>query len=126
MIFSTTNIEQFCFLFFIYSFLGWICESLYKSIENRKFVNSGFLYGPYVPIYGFGSLLTISAEIFLEKIFPFEIRIIIYTILATILEYYTGLVCEVIFGVRLWDYSDKPFNIKGRVCLQYSLYWLFL
>ncbi len=89
-------------------------------------MNSGFLYGPWVPIYGFGAVLILSIETYIEEWIPFPLRILLYTFLASVLEYYTGLICEQILGVRLWDYSNKPFNIKGRICLQYSIYWLIL
>ena len=100
--------------FAAYCFLGWVWESAYRSIRSRKLVNSGFLTGPYIPIYGFGALLYILLMHFtLEPVVLFFVG----GILACILEYITSLLLEKIFHARWWDYSDNFMNINGRVCL---------
>jgi len=119
-------LEHLLAFFFCYSFVGWVAETLYKTFETGRFMNSGFLYGPVVPIYGFCAVMIISAELYLAPHLLFPVRAGLYTLLATLLEYYTGTIYEQAFGVRLWDYSGKPLNFKGRVCLQYSFYWLVL
>ncbi len=110
--------------FFIYSFLGWILESITKTIAQKKFVNSGFLFGPFCPIYGVGALIMI---IMLNSykghyIATFFISFIIFTLW----EYFAGWLLEKIFHTKYWDYSYYKFHIKGRICLVNSLTWGFL
>ena len=105
--------------FTIYSFLGWVCESTYCSIGQKKLVNRGFLNGPFCPIYGFGALLVISIlSPFVNNIPVLFIASIIVT---STLEYITSYVLEKIFHMSWWDYSTYKYNINGRVCLQNSL-----
>ena len=105
--------------FFIYSFLGWICECIYCSIPAKKVINRGFLLGPYCPIYGFGALLVIHfLRPFTNHIIPLYIAGVIVT---SILEYFTSWLMEKLFDTKWWDYSTYPFNINGRVCLKNSL-----
>lgn len=113
------EIHEAILFFFIYSFLGWICESIYCSIGNKKIVNRGVLNGPICPVYGFGALITI----FFLKNFQGNIMLLfIFGVLITsTLEYITGFVLEKLFSTTWWDYSNKPFNIKGRVCLKNSI-----
>lgn len=108
-------------LFFIYSFIGWLWETLYCSLKAGKFVYRGFLIGPYCPIYGFGIL---SVLYFLE---PLRQNIVVLyllsTILVTILEYITSYGLEKLFHASWWDYKDVPLNINGRVAVPVSLFW---
>ena len=103
-------------LFFIYSILGWIMEVLNALIIEKKFVNRGFLIGPYCPIYGFGVLmLTLLLRKYEEDI----IATFVFSILICgILEYFTSYFLEKIFHARWWDYSNRKYNINGRVCLE--------
>lgn len=103
-------------LFIIYSFLGWVLECIVVYIEAGKIMNRGFLIGPCCPIYGVGSLLII----FILNNYR-EDRLILFfmaAILCTILEYFTSWIMEKLFKARWWDYSDKKFNVNGRVCLE--------
>lgn len=105
--------------FIVYAFLGWVCEDIYCGIGKRKFINRGFLYGPYCPIYGFGALLVIYPLLMVSK---HPIVVFIFGMfLTSILEYITSFVMEKLFATRWWDYSTYPFNINGRICLQNSL-----
>ena len=107
---------KYILLFFLYSFLGWLMEVVYTFIRERKFVNRGFLKGPYCPIYGLGCVfLSIVLTNFNKNIF---LLFIITFTLCFILEYMTSLVLEKIFHLRWWDYSNYKFNINGRVCLE--------
>ena len=103
------------FLYFlIYSLVGWIYETILCSVRERRFVNRGFLNGPYCPIYGCGALI----DIFLLR--PFTNPVVIFfssMVLCSILEYITSYLMEKIFKARWWDYSNMKFNINGRVCL---------
>ena len=107
--------------FYIYGFLGWIWESAYASIGQKRFVNRGFLHGPLIPIYGFGALgvlfSTMDAHGSIPLIFLFGM------IGATLLEYATGWGMEKLFHVKYWDYSNFPFNLHGYICLFASLGW---
>ena len=107
--------------FIIYSFLGWILESIVRTICEKKIINTGFLIGPFCPIYGFGAIIMI---LFLNR---FENNIIllffISFIVLSIWEYIVGVLLEKLFKTKYWDYSKNRFNIKGRVCLTNSLAW---
>lgn len=109
------------YYFVIYSYLGWVLETLYAGWEEHRFVNRGFLNGPFCPIYGFGivSLLLILRPVFdnLALLFLGSVA------LTSILEYYTGWVLETVFHHKWWDYSNRSFNLSGRICLRFSLYW---
>ena len=103
----------------IYSFIGWIAEVLYVFATSQKLENRGFLTGPFLPIYGVGALLLILLVLpYVTN--PFLVFFASFLI-TTALEFVTHLALDKIFHIRLWDYSDKPFNIRGRVCLQNSL-----
>ena len=107
--------------FFIYSFLGWIIETIYAILINGYFVKRGFLYGPICPIYGFGAVILIMATKRLYgKTF---MKFIISTVAFTVFEYLVSLVLEMLFGLRWWDYSNDFLNIQGRVSLLYSIFW---
>lgn len=105
----------------IYSFAGWVLESVCKTVEQRKIVNSGFLYGPFCPIYGFGAIIMILCLSFLKDN-PILLFIAAFLVLS-IWEYIVGVLLEKIFKTKYWDYSHLKFNIKGRVCLKNSIFW---
>lgn len=109
------NITNYFLLFIIYSFLGWLMEVILKSIENKKFINRGFLIGPICPIYGYGCLfIIILLKRFTSNIFILFLSSIL---VCSILEYITSLVMEKLFKARWWDYSKRKFNLNGRICL---------
>lgn len=111
------------YLFFIYSFFGWIYESLYVSIRKKSLINRGFLYGPIIPIYGTGALL------FYLLLWQLRENVLLTfiggAIIATVLEYITSLLMEALFHTKWWDYSNFRLNIGGRICLVASLLWGF-
>ena len=109
------TIKIYFLLFLIYSFLGWCMEVCCSLVERKKFVNRGFLLGPYCPIYGCGAILIT----FLLKNFTNNpvLLFLMAILLCGILEYLTSFLMEKIFHLRWWDYSRKKFNINGRVCL---------
>ena len=118
MIFSA---YQLVFFFFIYAFLGWCTEVIYACVNSGKFVNRGFLNGPYCPIYGFGVVTVILC------IYPVKDNLPVLffgsVILTTALELITGFILEKIFNEKWRDYYDAHFNIKGYICLKFSLMW---
>lgn len=107
--------------FFAYSLVGWIWESCYVSIKQKHWINSGFLIGPIIPVYGF----SITAVIAIVQ--PFEQSLgwlyITGVVVVTIIEYFTSLGMEKLFHARWWDYSKIPLNLNGRVALPISLFW---
>lgn len=105
-------------IFIFYSFLGWCIESFGSIAYKGHFINRGFLIGPICPVYGFGFLLIyyllrgyLSAPIIL-----FCMSVII----CSSLEYFTSWIMEKLFNARWWDYSNRRFNINGRICLDNS------
>lgn len=115
------SLITFLWLFVIYAFLGWCLEVIYATVHTGKFVNRGFLNGPYCPIYGVGMIVVILL------LSPFKVNIPIFfvgaVVLTTALELATGFILERIFNQKWWDYSDEPFNLNGYVCLGQSLVW---
>lgn len=115
------SLLQWMLFFYIYCFFGWIIESTYVSVCTGNWVNRGFMRGPVIPIYGTGAVIILFAVI------PFRTNpilvFILGTISASVLEFVTGFVMERIYKVRYWDYSDKPFNLCGYICLFNSLCW---
>ncbi len=108
-------------IFIIYSIIGYIGEVIYCSYLNKKFVNRGFLYGPYCPIYGLGALLIFNL---LFRYHNDPIIIFVFSmIIASILEYFISFVLEKIFHNKWWDYSTKKYNLNGRICLENTLYF---
>ena len=110
------------FEFIIFSTAGWLLEVIYRSLNNKKFVNPGFLAGPYLPIYGIGAVIitTIAyATISVSIIYKF----LIYFAALSILEYVSGVLLYILFGKRYWNYLDEPLNIQGFVCLPFSIIW---
>lgn len=105
----------------IYSFLGWVLESIYKTILQKRIVNSGFLKGPLCPIYGFGAIIMILILNPLKNR-PVELFLVSFFILS-VWEYVVGVILEKIFKQKYWDYSNNKYNINGRVCLKNSIYW---
>lgn len=106
-------------LFILYSFLGWLMEVILVSIQTKKPTDRGFLIGPLCPIYGVGALLI---TILLNKYSnDLPALFIMATILGAILEYFTSYIMEKMFKTRWWDYSDKKYNINGRISLTTSI-----
>ena len=110
------TIEKYLVLFFIYSFLGWLMETVMGVIQTKKLVNRGFLIGPYCPIYGVGVCLLTA---FLSK-YVNDIPILFFMsiLICGSLEYFTSYIMEKIFKARWWDYHNRKFNINGRICLE--------
>lgn len=110
------TIEIYFLLFISYAFLGWCMEVICKLIEKGKFINRGFLIGPYCPIYGWGA---IAITLLLKK-YTYDVLVlfVMSTIICSIIEYFTSYFMEKRYHARWWDYSNKKFNINGRICLE--------
>jgi len=125
------------FLFFIGCLAGWCIEVVYrrfnKSNLSRKWVNPGFLTGPWIPLYGFG-LASLYLMTGLEETAVFRAvgegsRILLFLLMSlvmTLLEYIAGLIFIRGMKIRLWDYSNERFNLQGIICLRFSIYWAIL
>lgn len=108
-------------LFLIYSCIGWLIEVTFVSIDSKRFVNRGFLIGPYCPIYGTGGL---AISILLKKyVNDYIVTFVLSAVIASILEYITSYIMEKLFKARWWDYSKKKFNLNGRICLENTLFF---
>lgn len=114
-------VTQLILYFFFYSFLGWVMETCYCSILERKYVARGFLYGPICPIYGVGVLLMV---LFFT---PLTGSPVVFYLTAVVVmsawEYLVGWFLETATHIKYWDYSHIRFNLKGRICLPISLTW---
>ena len=109
-------VSKYFILFIIYSFAGWIMETLWVSWCNKRLVDRGFLIGPYCPIYGFGALLIV---LLLSKLSFSPVLVFLMTVLVCgALEYFASWIMEKIFKARWWDYSNVKFNLNGRICLK--------
>lgn len=109
------DFDSLVITFLVFSFIGYLSEVVYCSVGQRHLVNRGFLYGPYLPIYGFGGLVV---KICLVPLAEYPLLVFIMgMILTSIVEYIGSWGLEKLFDIKLWDYSKKFLNINGRVCL---------
>lgn len=119
------KLEIYIVLFTIYAIIGWIMEVFLSFIQYRKFVNRGFLIGPYCPIYGFGGVaITLLLGNFMKTMENISITdsiwisTVIIMCICGLLEYITSYIMEKMFHARWWDYHKFKFNINGRICLE--------
>lgn len=110
-------LPQMVIIFALISFGGWVYETIYCSVVEGEFTKRGFLFGPTCPIYGIGAL---AEWLVLGQISNPIIVFIIGAVLATVIEYSTGLFLERRFKKKWWDYSMFKFNLHGRICPQAS------
>lgn len=104
------------FLYFmIYCFVGWVYESTVESVQHKRWINRGFLSGPFIPIYGSGAVLSLFALQSFSTMNVFLLFLLSGT-MCCILEYITSWVMEKLFHARWWDYSTWPLNVNGRIC----------
>ena len=109
------DIKIYFLLFIIYAIIGWCMEVICKLIQYKRFIDRGFLIGPYCPIYGVGALLI---TFLLNKYTQDPVVLFVMAVVVCgILEYLTSYFMEKIYHARWWDYSNKKFNINGRICL---------
>lgn len=118
-----TDVYHLLAAFVLYSMLGWLVESVYMSLCNRKLTNRGFGKGPFCPIYGFGAVI---GYLILSPLKGNCIALyIVGAVLATIFEFIVGKGMIKFLGELWWDYNDKPFNYKGIICLESTIAWGF-
>ena len=115
------TIVQWLFFIYLYSFAGWVWETNLVSLREKRFVNRGFMRGPFLPIYGTGGMLMYIFAMPWGKNIP---AIFITGMLgATAFEFIVGVLMELLFKVRYWDYSNRFMNFRGHICLRSSLCW---
>lgn len=118
-------IAQYFVEFIFYSFLGWIWESIYCSVNEKKWADRGFLFGPICPIYGSCVVATSAIfgmiDVLSSPDFPIWGIFIICYIGSAIAEFGTSWFLEKRFHARWWDYSNLPLNIQGRICVPVSI-----
>ncbi|MCM1162176.1 MAG: putative ABC transporter permease [Roseburia sp.] len=118
-----TDVLHLVQCFILYSMLGWLVESVYMSLCNRKLTNRGFASSPICPIYGFGGVLgylilhPLSRNLFMLYILG--------ALLATAFEFLVAKLMDKVLGTVWWDYSDKPLNYKGMICAESTVAWGF-
>lgn len=101
-------------LFIVYSFFGWVLEMLSTMIFRHKFYNRGFLIGPLCPIYGVTGVLVTLIVGPQENVLEIFCVVMIF---GGVIEYLTSYTMEKLFHARWWDYSNRPFNLNGRIYL---------
>ena len=126
--------ERISFLgitFFTYCVIGWIYEVTISYYTFHRFINRGFLHGPYIPIYGFGALIFLITlqKLFERKIYikrvpitPLAIFSLTF-IISSVIEYSASYILEKVFNLVLWDYFSYEYNLNGRICLTTSTYF---
>lgn len=121
-------IYDYFIYFYLYSFVGWFFESCYCSLRPKKWINRGFLRGPFCPIYGVGALTilicllpfrSMTSNDYVNELLIFTVGMVV----CDTVEYLTSFIMEKAFNARWWDYSTQPFNLHGRICLTHTLYW---
>ncbi len=106
-------LERIFLWMMIYSVAGWLYETILCSVRAKKFINRGFLNGPYCPIYGCGAVLNVLV---LRGISNLPLLFLAGALLDCSLEYLTSYAMEKLFHARWWDYSNRRFHLNGRVC----------
>ncbi len=123
-----TVLLSLCFLFFMGSCIGWCIEVLFRRLFTaKKWINPGFLAGPYLPLYGFGVV-----GLYLICLIPIDtgygwlnalLSIAVMGVTMTVIEYIAGIIFIKGMKIKLWDYSDRWGNIQGIICPLFSLFW---
>ena len=120
-IISGMSFADILIYFLLYAIIGYMLEVIYAALVLGKFVNRGFLNGPWCPIYGFGMVIV---AITLRPLSANMIVLFIGSVIVTsAIEFVTGFVLEKVFHQKWWDYTDEPFNLGGYICLKFSLLW---
>ena len=120
------------FLFFLGSSFGWVLELFYRRLFSaKKWLNPGFLVGPYLPLYGFGLILlyflsNIPLDFLPNKIWQGTVAVLLMGLAMTVIEYLAGLIFIHGMKVKLWDYSNEWGNLQGIICPKFSLFWTAL
>ena len=112
-------------VFLFYGFLGWILDSLYRSLVDRQWKHGGFSRFPIAPTYGLGAIILLLLSPLLQPL-PFFIEILLLGIIFGIYEYLCGIFSLLVFKKRFWDYSKGFLNVQGQTDLLHATYWAIL
>ena len=117
------NFYKLFIIFFSGSFFGVLIELLWCYLRNGYFESrSGLVYGPFNLVYGIGALvLTMALYRYRNRSWTFSF--IGGFVTGSVIEYFCSFFQELLFGSTSWDYSNIPFNLNGRICLLYSVFW---
>lgn len=123
-----TYIINYLFVFILFCFIGWLLEVAYRSFRHKYFVNPGFLVGCALPIYGTGGIClyavcSLKLTFIHNEVLKIIVILLVCTLLMTLIEFLAGLLSLKVYHNRLWDYSDRKFNIMGIICPQFSIVW---
>jgi len=111
--------------FLMFSFIGWIMDSVFSTLYTRKITNSGYFQElPLCPMYGVGGLALYFTTLWLFSLYPWYVTIGITGILLSVVEYVGGWFCVYVLKERLWDYSDKTWNLHGHIDLLHAIFWM--
>lgn len=114
------TIVHLIWYFTVFSIAGYFIEVVLCSLDQRRVVNRGFLFGPYLPIYGFGGILMMYLTRGVR--YDFILTFLISMSVGAIVEYISSYVLEKLFHVRWWDYSQTDkLNLNGRICMRNTL-----
>ena len=116
-------------LFVIGSLIGWVIELFFRRfVSQKKWMNPGFLTGPYLPIYGFGVLVLYGFSnlplVISNQPFDIIVHILVIGVGMTLIEFIAGMIFIKGFKIKLWDYSNRKWNIMGIICPSFSIIWL--
>lgn len=115
------KIYVYFILFLIYAFVGWIMEIAVTYYHSKKIINRGFLLGPYCPIYGYSSIIMI---LYLNNYKDNPLTVfLLAVVVCSFIEYMISFIMEKLFKARWWDYSNRKFNINGRICLTNAFFF---
>ena len=120
---SLTGVQHYFFYFVIYSFLGWVLEGTYNLYSKGSFRKEGFMKGPFKPMYGFAPLVLVLAR---DWGVSFPLFLLLALIVPSAVEFISGWLLKTLFHRQWWDYSEMPYQLKGHICLRFSLYWWVL
>jgi uncharacterized membrane protein len=118
---SIVTLYHLTWLFFSYSFLGWVLETATAAVRQRRYVDRSLLFGPVCIIYGIaGTIITVGLQELKGELFFLFLLSAIY---ATVVEWIAGHALERFTHTRWWDYSNRKWNLDGYICLSASLVW---
>lgn len=118
------HFHQWLSFFYFYCFFGWCFESTYVSLKSHKFINRGFMKGPWLPLYGSGAICVLFITLPFQQ--DWRLVYLIGALAATLLEYVVGTAMVSLFKVRYWDYSNRKIQLHGHICLSSTIAWGFL
>lgn len=119
------GVMEYLFIFMVGAMAGWVLEFFYRRYfgKARKWINPGFLSGPYLPLYGTGVTLLYMVS---DTALPLWGKVVAFALVTTGIEYVTGLFFLKYYNTRLWDYTTLPLNVQGLIAPLYSFFWTVL